>query len=40
MFDELSRIIRQLDGQKITVTPDIAVDEDGYIDRECPRGNM
>lgn len=36
MFDELSRILRQLDGQKITVTPDIAVDEDGYIDRECP----
>lgn len=36
MFDELSHLIRHLDGQKITVPADIAIDEDGYIDRECP----
>lgn len=36
MFDELSHLVRQLDGQKITVTPNLPTDDDGYFDRECP----
>lgn len=36
MFDELQRLITQLDGMKVTVPAEIAADEDGYIDRECP----
>lgn len=36
MFDDLIKVLENMDGQKISVPVPIDADEHGYIDRQCP----
>ena len=36
MFDDLLRMLGNLDGQKLTVKVECHADADGYLDKECP----
>jgi uncharacterized Zn finger protein (UPF0148 family) len=36
MFDELTRMLRTLDGQQVSISNPTQVDVDGYLDKECP----
>lgn len=36
MFDDVSRMLRNLDGQQLSVKIECHADADGYLDKECP----